>query len=71
MTRMRQLFTGLLLMGVFILHAQSEPLSLEDCVNMALEKNINIKQSELDVQNAGIDKLNAFGNFLPTFGTTV
>lgn len=66
MTRMRQLFTGLLLMGVFILHAQSEPLSLEDCVNMALEKNISIKQSELDVQNAGIDKLNAFGNFLPT-----
>ena len=66
MTRMRQLFTGILLMGVFILHAQSEPLSLEDCVNMALEKNINIKQSELDVQNAGIDKLNAFGNFLPT-----
>ncbi|MDG1271993.1 MAG: TolC family protein [Flavobacteriaceae bacterium] len=63
---MRQLFTGLLLMGVFILHAQSEPLSLEDCVNMALEKNISIKQSELDVQNAGIDKLNAFGNFLPT-----
>ena len=66
MTRMRQLFTGILLMGVFILHAQSEPLSLEDCVNMALEKNISIKQSELDVQNAGIDKLNAFGNFLPT-----
>lgn len=66
MTRMRQLFTALLLMGVFILHAQSEPLSLEDCVNMALEKNISIKQSELDVQNAGIDKLNAFGNFLPT-----
>ena len=66
MTRMRQLFTGLLLMGVFILHAQSEPLSLEDCVNMALEKNISIKQSELDVQNAGIDKLNAFGNFFPT-----
>jgi outer membrane protein len=70
MTRMRQLFTGLLLMGVFILHAQSEPLSLEDCVNMALEKNINIKQSELDVQNAGIDKLNAFGNFLPTVNLT-
>ena len=70
MTRMRQLFTGLLLMGVFILHAQSEPLSLEDCVNMALEKNISIKQSELDVQNAGIDKLNAFGNFLPTVNLT-
>jgi outer membrane protein len=67
---MRQLFTGLLLMGVFILHAQSEPLSLEDCVNMALEKNISIKQSELDVQNAGIDKLNAFGNFLPTVNLT-
>ena len=33
---------------------------------MALEKNISIKQSELDVHNAGIDKLNAFGNFLPS-----
>lgn len=66
MTRMIRLFTSLVLTGVFTLNAQSEPLSLEDCVMMALEKNISIKQSELDVQNAGIDKLNAFGNFLPS-----
>lgn len=66
MTRMTRLFTSLVLTGVFTLNAQSEPLSLEDCVMMALEKNISIKQSELDVQNAGIDKLNAFGNFLPS-----
>ena len=66
MTRMTRLLTSLVLTGVFTLNAQSEPLSLEDCVTMALEKNISIKQSELDVQNAGIDKLNAFGNFLPS-----
>ncbi len=66
MTRMTRLLTSLVLTGVFALNAQSEPLSLEDCVTMALEKNISIKQSELDVQNAGIDKLNAFGNFLPS-----
>ncbi len=66
MTRMTRLLTSLVLTGVFTLNAQSEPLSLEDCVMMALEKNISIKQSELDVQNAGIDKLNAFGNFLPS-----
>ncbi|MGB1171058.1 MAG: TolC family protein [Flavobacteriaceae bacterium] len=63
---MTRLLTSLVLTGVFTLNAQSEPLSLEDCVMMALEKNISIKQSELDVQNAGIDKLNAFGNFLPS-----
>lgn len=66
MTRMTRLLTSLVLTGVFTLNAQSEPLSLEDCVTMALDKNISIKQTELDVQNAGIDKLNAFGNFLPS-----
>ena len=66
MTRITILFLGFLCIGFSSLQAQTDPLSLEDCVNLALEKNISIKQSQLDLQNAGIDKLNAIGNFLPT-----
>ena len=34
---------------------------------MAVEKNISIKQSILDIENAAVDKSNAIGNFLPNF----
>ena len=47
------------------LYAKGQTLTLQDCVELALEKNISIKQSELDVANAEIDKKSAFGNFLP------
>ncbi|MGC6421499.1 MAG: TolC family protein [Flavobacteriaceae bacterium] len=59
-------YIGAFLIGTSSLFAQDKPLSLVECVNLALEKNISIKQSELDVINAGIDQKNAFGNFLPT-----
>ena len=55
-----------ILLGIAPLMAQNKPMSLEECVNLALEKNISIKQSELDLLNAGIDQKNAFGNFLPS-----
>ena len=42
-------------------------LTLQECVEMAYEKNISIKQSELDLDNASIDKADALGNFLPNF----
>lgn len=41
--------------------------TLKECVQYALENNISIKQSELDVENADIESLTALGNFLPTF----
>tara|TARA_Y100001970_G_scaffold24148_1_gene28631 strand:+ start:51092 stop:52519 length:1428 start_codon:yes stop_codon:yes gene_type:complete len=44
--------------------AQNE-YTLEECVNLAIEKNISIKQSIIDLENASIDKSNAIGNFLP------
>jgi len=44
---------------------QGQTLTLQECVELALEKNITIKQSELDIANAELDKSNAFGNFLP------
>lgn len=46
--------------------AQVKKWTLEECVNHALENNITIQQSELDLENAEINKKDAFGNFLPT-----
>lgn len=46
--------------------AQSKKWTLEECVRYALENNITIKQSELDLKNADIDKKAAFGNYLPS-----
>lgn len=47
-------------------HAQSKQWTLEECVRYALENNITIKVSELDVKNADIDKRGALGNYLPS-----
>ncbi|GGA78486.1 transporter [Flavobacterium palustre] len=49
----------------FYSNAQSRLWSLEDCVKYALEHNISIRQSDLDIQTAQIDKKDAFGGFLP------
>ena len=40
-------------------------LTLQDAVKMAIEKNISIKQSELNLLNSEIGKSDAIGNFLP------
>ncbi|MGA0212063.1 MAG: TolC family protein [Flavobacteriaceae bacterium] len=47
------------------LFAQVQTYTLEECILIALEKNISIKQSELDVEGASIDKQDAIGAFLP------
>ncbi|KAF2337405.1 TolC family protein [Flavobacterium ginsenosidimutans] len=46
--------------------AQSKKWTLEECVRYALENNITVKLSELDVKNAEIDKRGALGNYLPS-----
>jgi outer membrane protein len=46
--------------------AQTKQWTLEECVRYALDNNITIKLSELDVKNAAIDKKGALGNFLPS-----
>src|SRR5690554_165445 len=45
--------------------SQEKKWTLEECVAHALENNISIKQSALDLENAEIDRLDAIGNFLP------
>jgi len=64
---MKYIFTFYLLMFGFSNHLLSQTLSLEECVEMAIEKNISIKQSILDIENAAVDKSSAIGNFLPIF----
>ena len=60
---------ALLLFGVFAL-AQNKKWTLKECVVYALENNISVKQSELDIKLADIDKLIAKGNFIPSINTS-
>lgn len=56
-----------LLFGVGLsAQTQSKQWTLEECVRYALENNITIKLTELDVKNAVIDKKGALGSYLPT-----
>ncbi len=48
------------------LTAQTKQWTLQECVNHALENNISVKQSELDLESTDADKLEAIGNFLPS-----
>lgn len=51
--------------------AQVKKWTLRECVDYALENNISIKQSELDIKTSEINKKDAFGNFLPTVNASV
>lgn len=46
--------------------AQNKKWTLQECVEYALENNISVKQSMLDIESADIDKSDAIGNFLPS-----
>ena len=62
---MKTFVTFLLSIITFVVSAQGTVYTLEECVLIALEKNISIKQSELDLEGASIDKDDAIGNFMP------
>lgn len=56
------------LMVVFTMvatNAQMRKWTLQQCVEYAVENNLTIEQFELDLENAKIDKSDAFGAFLP------
>jgi len=63
------IFIFILLIAVLPANSQKK-WTLVECVEYALENNISIKQSELDVEAAEIDKLTATGNFLPSLSGT-
>jgi len=54
------------LIGVLGTQAQEKQWTLRECLEYAIENNITIKQSALNLQAAELDKSDAFGNFLPT-----
>lgn len=51
---------------VFQAQAQVKKWTLDECVRYALENNISIQQSELELKTAEISKKEAVGNFLPS-----
>lgn len=57
-------FAFLLILG-WSAQGQSKKWTLEECVQYALEHNISIKQSELDIKTAQVNKSSALGSFLP------
>ena len=60
----KSIIIALLFVGVF---AQAQKKwTLKECVEHALENNISIKQSELDLKAVDIEDLTALGNFIPT-----
>ena len=64
---MKYIYTIIVLFFSTVFFAQSDDniLTLQDAVDMAIEKNISIKQSELNLQNSELGKSDAIGNFLP------
>ncbi|WP_415376597.1 TolC family protein [Patiriisocius sp. Uisw_017] len=46
--------------------AQQKQWTLRECVQYALDNNISIRQSELDVEATDIEKMTAIGAFIPT-----
>lgn len=49
-----------------IAQTQEKKWSLRECVDYALENNITVRQSQLDLQQSEINKKDAVGNFLPS-----
>ena len=62
---MKTFVTFLLSIMTFVVSAQGKAYTLEECVLIALDKNISIKQSEINLEGSKIDKSDAMGNFLP------
>ena len=50
--------------------AQVKKWTLKECVEHALDKNINIKQAELDLDQSEINKKDVFGSFLPSLNAS-
>ncbi|HMC01776.1 MAG TPA: TolC family protein [Flavobacteriaceae bacterium] len=56
----------IVLLGYTVSQGQVKKWTLPECVDHALENNITIKQSELDLKETELNKKDAFGNFLPS-----
>lgn len=62
---MKQLVVAIVLLFSFSVSSQAKKWTLQECVNYALENNITVKQTALDVDLSDQDLVMARGNFLP------
>lgn len=63
---MKKTFLIVFVLVAIAAQAQQKKWTLKECVAHALENNISVKQSQLDLELADIEELQATGNFLPT-----
>lgn len=64
------LFSAFFFSFVAVLNAQKREWTLQECIEHALENNISIKQSELEVELAEVERRDAIGNFLPSINAS-
>jgi outer membrane protein len=50
--------------------AQEKKWTLKECIYHAIQNNITIKQSELDLQTSSVAKKDAIGNFMPNLSAS-
>mgnify|MGYP002712951031 CR=1 FL=1 len=67
---MKKLIVASFLLFAIAIQAQEKKWTLRECVDYALDNNISIKQSELDVEQSKINKKDAIGNFLPSLNAS-
>jgi len=63
---MKKIVSILIVLITISSQAQNKKWTLIECVQYALENNISVKQSELDIEVADVEELTAKGNFMPS-----
>lgn len=63
------IIVSFLLFGIAV-QAQQKMWTLRECVDYALDNNISIQQSELNLQLSEVDLLTAKGNFVPSINAS-
>ncbi len=67
---MKKIVSMLIVLFAISAQAQQKKWTLTECVQYALENNISVKQSELDIESADIERLSAIGNFVPNLNAS-
>ncbi len=60
-----KIIIAFLLLAVGLVSGQTKKWTLQECVAYAVENNLTIAQSELDLENVQLEKSDALGNLLP------
>ena len=67
---MKKLFLLIVVILTFKIQAQDNKWTLRACVDYAIENNISVKQSELDLKSSELNKKDAVGNYLPSLNAS-